>query len=118
MVIFEPYDTLFLWKCTSHKKKLPRPTSSCCSCIASLILIFLSIAVLICALRLEPNDAQCVQRSFAWSPASDQIEYHWETFDNIDFFTKTPYFGLVPTDEIEDAWNDILPGIEDLALTP
>lgn len=67
--------------------------------------------------QLEPTDAQRIHHSFSWSLASDQIDYHWETFDNIDFFTKTPYFGLVPTEEIESAWNDLLPGIEFVTRT-
>jgi hypothetical protein len=94
----------------------PLETKQYLSCTGSWFLILASVFISIRALKLEPTDAQCVQDSFSWSPASDQIAYHWEAFANIDFFTKTPYFGLVPTEEIEDAWNDLLPGMETLTL--
>ena len=75
----------------------------------SILPLLTSVLVFILAPCHEPSDIQCVRHRFSWSPAIDSIKYHHETFDNIDFFTETPYFGLVPTQEIEDAWNEILP---------
>ncbi|KAK4240936.1 hypothetical protein C8A03DRAFT_41566 [Achaetomium macrosporum] len=77
--------------------------------IASAILLALSILITVLAIFLEPSDVQCVRRNFVWSPATDQIEYHWETWADNDFFTKSRFFGLEPTQEIEDAWSEILP---------
>jgi len=42
------------------------------------------------------------------------IRYHWETFEfeESEFTTSEPsqYYGFKPTDEIENAWNELLPG--------
>jgi Mycotoxin biosynthesis protein UstYa len=84
---------------------------------ASSALILAAVFISIRAFQLEPSDGQCVHHSFSWSPALDQIEYHWETFDDVDFFTKTPYFGLRQTEDIEDVWNDLLPGTECIPYT-
>jgi hypothetical protein len=49
----------------------------------------------------------CTPELFVASSAECH-QVHYETFANIDFFTESPYFGLVPTQEIEDAWGGIL----------
>jgi hypothetical protein len=76
---------------------------------SSVATLLVSALILVLAISLEPIDARCVRQSFSWSPALDAIKYRYETFANIDFFTESPYFGLVPTQEIEDAWGGILP---------
>lgn len=83
-----------------------------------LVQIPASAIISIEALRLKPSEIQCFDRSFSWSPASLEIEYHWETFDNIDLFIDTPYSGLTQTDEIEQAWDKILPGRQAHANEP
>jgi hypothetical protein len=37
------------------------------------------------------------------------VEYRWETFENNQFSIWTPYFGFTPTDQIENAWNELIP---------
>ncbi|RYC61794.1 hypothetical protein CHU98_g4406 [Xylaria longipes] len=51
----------------------------------------------------------CIRHSYSWSPATAEIKYKWETFENIDFFTKSPYFGIVPTRGQDQAWDELLP---------
>ncbi|KAL2129311.1 hypothetical protein VTI74DRAFT_7957 [Chaetomium olivicolor] len=41
--------------------------------------------------------------------ALEMVEYHWETFQNHQFSISTPYFGFTPSDQIENAWNGLLP---------
>ncbi|SPQ23033.1 64a0ad20-e7e3-43d1-b9e2-d08983336c34 [Thermothielavioides terrestris] len=37
------------------------------------------------------------------------VNYRWRTFENHQFAIATPYFGFAPTDQIEDAWDELLP---------
>ncbi len=75
----------------------------------SILLFLCSFTVFLCAFSLEPTDRKCDLHTYPWSPAVDSIKYHWETFENVQFAIKTPYFGFVPTDKIEQAWDEMLP---------
>ncbi|KAK0702771.1 hypothetical protein B0H67DRAFT_604467 [Lasiosphaeris hirsuta] len=77
--------------------------------VLSILLFLCSCAVFLSAIFLVPTDRQCDFHTYPWSPAVDSIQYHWETFENVQFAVKTPYFGFVPTDKIEQAWIDLLP---------
>lgn len=78
--------------------------------MATIVLCISSLAIFYFAATGLPTDRHCVSRSFSWSPASAAIEYHWENFENVDFFTVSPYFGLEQTEAIERAWGQLLPG--------
>jgi hypothetical protein len=78
--------------------RYPRSLKSHLPWIGSSVATLLdSELILVLAISLEPIDARYVRQSFSWSPALDAIKYRYETFANIDFFTESPYFGLVPT---------------------
>jgi hypothetical protein len=86
----------------------PRPPSLILRLIP-VVLLTLSATIILLSFQIEPTDIQCVRHNFVWSPAESAIAYHWETFSDNDFFTKTPFFGLMPTQDLEDAWAEVLP---------
>jgi len=79
-------------------------------CILNIAMILVSAVIGIWSLVMEPSDVQCVRQSSSWSPASNQVEYYWETFEDVNFFIKSLYLGLDQTAEIEKMWNILLPG--------
>ncbi|KAI0151864.1 hypothetical protein GGR57DRAFT_470578 [Xylariaceae sp. FL1272] len=91
-----------VWIWTSSLK----PPLSWCS---SSLLFTASVTIIIAATLLEPSASQCVRHNYSWSPAASEIDYKWETFENIDFFTKSPFFSVIPSLAVDNAWNDILP---------
>lgn len=77
--------------------------------LASAVLCSLSAVVSFCGHRLKPTDIQCVRNRSSWSPATNAIEYHWETWEDFDFFTKSGYFQRKPSEEVDQAWDALLP---------
>jgi len=77
--------------------------------LLSIALFLCSCTFFITAFFIEPTDRQCDLHTYPWSPAVDSIRYHWETFENVQFSMTTPYFGFVPTEDIEQAWDELLP---------
>ncbi|GAQ47691.1 hypothetical protein CBS76997_1563 [Aspergillus niger] len=80
-----------------------------CSLLACALLLVCAALIVLKALHIEPSEASCDKLTYPWSPALDIIKYHWETFENHQFSIKTSYFSFRPTQEIEDAWNELLP---------
>lgn len=78
--------------------------------ISGLFLIC-AVATIFAAFHIEPTDARCDLLTYPWSPMIDIVKYQWETFENHQFSIKTPYFGFEPTDELEETWNALLPGM-------
>ncbi|KAJ6437213.1 FluG domain-containing protein [Purpureocillium lavendulum] len=74
--------------------------------ILSPIFLVLSVAFFLGGRGIEPTDSKCVQSMSSWSPALDQVRYHWETFQN-GFSQKSIYRGR-PTADLERAWTDSL----------
>ncbi|TVY64238.1 hypothetical protein LSUE1_G008771 [Lachnellula suecica] len=77
------------------------------SWLASCFLLLSSIFLLVLAFYISPTDAQCIRHNFVWSPALDQIKYHWETFPDYNLFNESKYFALSPTTEIERLWEEV-----------
>ncbi|KAK7943316.1 uncharacterized protein PG986_012429 [Apiospora aurea] len=77
--------------------------------LASVVLCSLSALVSFCAHSLKATDIQCVRHQTSWSPATEAIEYHWETWEDFDFFTKSGYFQRKPSEEVDQAWDALLP---------
>ncbi|KAI1264677.1 hypothetical protein F5Y18DRAFT_389778 [Xylariaceae sp. FL1019] len=75
----------------------------------SLLVSAASVITIIAAILLEPSTSQCMRHDYSWSPAASDIQYKWQTFENIDFFTKSPFFSVIPSLTVDNAWNDILP---------
>jgi hypothetical protein len=73
------------------------------------VILLCAAAIVVAAFRVYPSDASCDRHRYPWSPALDMVEYRWETFENHQFSISTPYFGFTPTDQIENAWNELLP---------
>ncbi|KAK3688792.1 hypothetical protein B0T22DRAFT_407429 [Podospora appendiculata] len=78
--------------------------------LCSIFLLVTAAAIFAAAAsQAQLTDTKCDRHTYPWSPALDIIHYHWETFENHQFSIKTPYFGFKPTDDVEDAWNKLLP---------
>ncbi|KAB8229847.1 uncharacterized protein BDW43DRAFT_302806 [Aspergillus alliaceus] len=60
------------------------------------------------AITFHPTDAQCVQRMFSWSPATDIIEYKWTLFPKFGFLAHSTWFDA-PVPERQAAWDEFLP---------
>jgi hypothetical protein len=70
-----------------------------------------ALAIFTMAIRVDTRDSQCFARTFSWSPATTALEHHWRSFENIDFFNVPPkYLGVNQTNELEEAWQELLPG--------
>ena len=78
--------------------------------VSSVVSLIVSSGLCISALKLEPTEKQCDRQTFSWSPALDQIQYHWST-EYVDLSTYTPYFDVKPLEKVEIEWNNLLPGI-------
>lgn len=63
------------------------------------------------ALRVQPNDVSCDRLTYPWSPAFDVVRYHWETFEDHGFSLNTLCFAFDQTDELENAWHELLPSL-------
>jgi len=50
------------------------------SWLASCLLLFFSVFLLVLAFHISPTDAQCIRHNFVWSPGLDKVKYHWETW--------------------------------------
>lgn len=79
--------------------------------IASCLLLLLSGLLFVLAFNIVPTDAQCIRHNFVWSPALDEIKYSWETFADTPFLIESKFFGPMLSQEIEDAWEDVLVGM-------
>lgn len=75
------------------------------------LLLICATATIFAAFHIEPTDARCDRLTYPWSPMVNIVKYQWETFENHQFSIKTPYFGFEPTDELEETWNTLLPGM-------
>ena len=89
-------------------KKMNRRQYQWTSFLAPLIFLC-ATTVVFAAFRIHPNDASCDRHRYPWSPALQMVEYRWETFKNHQFSISTPYFGFKPTDQIENAWDELIP---------
>lgn len=76
------------------------------------LLLLIDAITIFAAFRIQPSDARCDRHTYPWSPALDYVRYHWEAFENREFTMSTPYFGFVATDQIDDAWNELLPSTQ------